>query len=158
MIVAEVMKPEPSACSPDDSLRVAAQIMWERDCGSVPVTDRGGRAVGMITDRDICMAAYLRDMRLGECAIGEIMARPVVACRPSDPIEKAESTMRQYRIRRLTVIDDTGHLVGVLSLNDLVLATPRPAIGRKARQQDEVLSTLATICEHRDRPPADTAR
>jgi CBS domain protein len=57
----------------------------------------------MITDRDICMAAYLRDMRLGECVTGEIMGRSVVACRPSDPIEKAESAMREHRIRRLPV-------------------------------------------------------
>jgi CBS domain-containing protein len=158
MIVAEVMEPQASACSPNDSLRVAAQIMWERDCGSVPVTEDGGRVVGMITDRDICMAAYLRDTRLGECAVGEVMARPAAACRPSDPIGKAESTMREHRIRRLPVIDESNHLVGVLSLNDLVLATPRPVTGRQAHQQDDVLATLATICEHRDRPSIEAAR
>src|SRR5260370_37373881 len=60
MKVAELMVGEVTACSPDDALNRAAQIMWENDCGSVPVVDRAARLIAMLTDRDICMAAYTR--------------------------------------------------------------------------------------------------
>lgn len=149
MIVAELMQRNVRSCAPSDTLKVAAQIMWEQDCGSVPIVDPAGQLVGMITDRDICMAAYLRSQRLDECLVGDIMSRPVVAARPSDPIEKAETAMRDSRVRRLPVIDESGHLTGILSLNDLALASRPDPQSQKALAPEVVTSTLAAICQHR---------
>jgi CBS domain-containing protein len=154
MIVAEVMNESVSSCSASDTLQEAAQIMWEQDCGSVPVVGDDGQLVGMITDRDICMTAYLRDQRLEECTVGEIMAQPAIACRPGDPIEKAENAMRTHRVRRLPIIDEAGHLNGILSLSDLVLAVPQTEGGRPNRQSEEILSTFAAICQHGYGPAA----
>jgi CBS domain-containing protein len=148
MIVAEVMTHEPSSCTPGDTLASAARVMWERDCGAVPVVDSQRRVLGMITDRDICMAAYLRGQRLDECTIGDVMSRPVIACRPADAIERAEAIMRDHRIRRLPVIDENGCLEGILSMNDLILAAPAGP-KRTDIRPDVVVSTLAIICQHR---------
>jgi CBS domain-containing protein len=146
------MKGNVRTCTPADSLQVPAQIMWEQDCGSVPVIADDGKLVGMITDRDICMAAYLRHQPLHECAVADVMSRPAVASRPSDPVEKAETTMREKRIRRLPVIEADGHLVGILSLNDIILASRH---GQRSRDlaPEAVVSTMAAICQHRT-PPA----
>src|SRR5262245_6101900 len=58
MEVREIMSTDLETCRADDTLDRAARLMWEHDCGVVPVVDHEGTAVGMITDRDICMAAY----------------------------------------------------------------------------------------------------
>lgn len=157
MIVAEVMTEAVQTCAPTDTLRRAAQIMWEQDCGSVPVVRDDGHVLGMITDRDICMAAYLRNQRLDECVVRDVMNAPAIACRPADPIEKAEAAMREHRIRRVPVIDEGDRVTGILSLNDIVLATPQGGgngggvrAGKQADvRPDEVLTTFATICQHR---------
>ena len=60
MNVDRLMTRNVECCGPDSTLAEAAQKMWERDCGSLPVCDRDRRVVGMITDRDICMAAWLQ--------------------------------------------------------------------------------------------------
>jgi CBS domain-containing protein len=154
MIVAEVMTEAVQTCAPTDTLQRAAQIMWERDCGSVPVVRDDGHVLGMITDRDICMAAYLRHQRLDECVVRDVMNGPAIACRPADPIDKAEAAMREHRVRRVPVIDESDLVTGILSLNDIVLATPAAAEGSGAEadagaRPEAVLTTLATICQHR---------
>jgi predicted transcriptional regulator len=84
MKVEQVMKQAVQACRRGDALNTAAQIMWEHDCGCVPVVDTENRVIGMITDRDICMAAYTRGEPLQtlrvETAIVERWCSP---CRPS---------------------------------------------------------------------------
>ena len=148
MIVAEVMTQTVRTCAPSDTLSAAAQIMWEHDCGSVPVVRDDGHIIGMITDRDICMAAYLRGQRLDECVVRDVMAAPAISCRPGDPIDKAEAAMREHRVRRMPVIDESDRITGILSLNDLVLAMP-PAAHARDRQPEMLVSTLAAISQHR---------
>ena len=148
MIVAEVMTLGVHTCSPADTLRTAAQIMWEQDCGSVPVVREDGHVIGMITDRDICMAAYLRGQRLDECVVRDVMGAPAVACRPGDAIEKAEAAMREGRVRRMPVLDENDRVTGILSVNDLVLAAPQTD-HQHGSSPEAVLTTIATICQHR---------
>jgi CBS domain-containing protein len=150
MIVAEVMTQAVRTCAPTDSLSAAAQIMWELDCGSVPVVRDDGHVMGMITDRDICMAAHLRRQRLDECVVRNVMAAPAISVRPSDPLEKAETVMREHRVRRVPVIDENDRVTGIVSLNDLVLAVPRTD-NQRGRQPEALVSTLAAISQHRQR-------
>ena len=158
MKVEKLMTKSPAACSASDTLTEAARLMWENDCGCIPVvegTGNGGdaRLVGMITDRDICMAAYSRGQRLDEIEVGNAMATDVYACRPGDTVEKAEATMRDAQIRRLPVIDD-GCLVGILSLADIALVASRQQSSKRREvSEEEVGDTLASIC----RPHAQTA-
>src|SRR5690606_32936140 len=67
--IEEIMTRDVRTCSPDDTLATAAQVMWEMDCGVVPVTDREGKVVGIITDRDLAMAAHLQGVPLRESRV-----------------------------------------------------------------------------------------
>lgn len=116
---AAIMTREVRTCSPDDSLNEAARIMWESDCGAVPVTDASGKLLGVITDRDVCMAAYTRGQPLWACAVRSVMSTPGYSCAATDSIERIADTMREHRIRRLPVTDSDGRLIGIVSLADL---------------------------------------
>lgn len=149
--VGELMTKDPGACRPHDALNAAARILWEYDCGCVPVIGEGSRVVGVITDRDICMAGYTRNRPLAEIEVGSAMSKDVVACRAGDPVDVAEERMRSRQVRRLPVTEEDGRLVGVLSLNDLARAAARELEGRgRGRvRADGVLRTLAAIGETR---------
>src|SRR5258708_15326882 len=95
MKVAELMVGEVTACSPDDALNRAAQIMWENDCGCVPVVDRAARLIAMLTDRDICMAAYTRGGTLKDIRVSAAMSSELFACRPDDDLLVAQKMMRE---------------------------------------------------------------
>ena len=121
-----VMSKDVGRCLPSDSLNEAARIMWERDCGIVPIVEsrESGRLVGVVTDRDICVAAYTKGRPLTAISIAEVMAKRVVSCRASDDVRAAEEAMRQAQVHRLPVTESE-RLVGVLSLADIARATAR---------------------------------
>lgn len=116
MNVEQVMTRGIRTCRPEDTLKTAASIMWNRDCGIVPVVDAGSRILGVITDRDICMAACLQDARLTDLLVEKTMSRIVHACRPDDSIEAAEELMRRQEVRRLPVTDEQGRCVGITAV------------------------------------------
>ena len=126
MKAGQLMKQRVMTCDASDSLEAAARIMWENDCGCVPVRDSDGRVGGMITDRDVCMAAYLQGGPLRTLYVGSAMARGVHSCTPESTIAECEAIMRQHQVRRLPVVDGDGRLVGILSMSD---------IGREARHE-----------------------
>lgn len=115
--VRKLMK-TPVACSPEDSLSRVAQIMWDVDCGVVPVVSSDGSLAGMITDRDLCMAAYTRGAALGAMTAGSVMSKEVHTCSASDSIGHAVRVMAEKQVRRLPVIEE-GKLVGLISLADV---------------------------------------
>jgi len=153
MKVEELFTQDVRCCRPEDNLSVPAQIMWENDCGCVPVVDGSLRVVGMITDRDLCMAAYTQGRRLAEIEVGGVMSKNVLSCRPSDSVQCAGELLRGAQIRRLPVVDDSDRLVGLLSLNDIAreFGNERPLL-RKEVEAEEVALILATVCAHRIRP------
>jgi CBS domain-containing protein len=160
--VSELMTKKVSFVRAHDSLSVAAKMMWDGDCGVVPVLEAGGeRVVGMITDRDICMATFMRDRPPSGIAVAEVMSRGLFSCTPEDSIEAAESLMRDKQIRRLPVLDASGALAGILSLADLVKRTrPTNGGGKKKQPQaplltpEQVTQTLANICQ----PPVEAPK
>jgi CBS domain-containing protein len=108
-----------ATCHMDDSLAAAARIMWERDCGFVPVIDASGKLCGVVTDRDACMASYTRGRSLLEIPVAVAMAARVVTLHADDTLERAHELMRTHRIRRLPVIDAQHRVLGVVTLKDL---------------------------------------
>jgi CBS domain-containing protein len=135
-----------ATCRPEDAMATAARIMWERDCGVVPVVE-ADRLVGVVTDRDLCMASYTRSEPLSRMAVRDAMARGVFTCREEDDEDLVHAALREHQVRRLPVVDDDGRLKGMISLNDLVLH----ATGKGAdRRQREVLRTLTEISRHRE--------
>lgn len=152
MQVKELMTSSPSVCTLDDTTNEAARIMWERDCGAVPVVDRNGHVAGMITDRDICIAAYLQGEPLSQIRVAEVMSRELCVCRPEDEVAAAERVMRENQVRRLPVVTDGKLLVGILSVSDLAQGVPRAATSGSRPQpaeSQELLHVLSAISEPR---------
>jgi CBS domain-containing protein len=145
MMVEEIMSTDVQTCRPDDSLQSVAQVMWRHDCGAVPVVDGEWRVHGMVSDRDICMAAYEQGRRLSHIRVWSACTRPVHACRPTDSIEAAERLMRAARVRRLPVVDRQGRLIGIVALGDLAryVATADPEPGSPS--SGTVTLTLAIV-------------
>ncbi|MDE2294232.1 MAG: CBS domain-containing protein [Gammaproteobacteria bacterium] len=152
MNVETLMSKQVTACSPGDSLEQVANVMWARDCGCLPVctsVDGGAaRPVGMITDRDICMCGMFQHKPLGELHVADAMSKRIVSCSPADPVDRAETLMREAQIRRLPVLDETGALVGMITLADIAREAARERM-RTAQDvtANEVGDTLAAICE-----------
>jgi|CZKU01.1.fsa_nt_gi CBS domain-containing protein len=146
MNASDLMTAPARSCRTTDTLERAAQVMWDADCGVVPVVDGDGRVVGMVTDRDICMAAYMQGRALWLIPVSNVMAKHVYGVRETDPIEEVEATMRHARVHRVPVLDAEGRLKGVLSMNDLARNAHR-SVGHKADglRYDSVVETLAAI-------------
>lgn len=126
MKVKDVMTPNPKAIWLTESLADAAGLMWENDCGVLPVIKDGQRVVGLITDRDICMAAAMRDRNPSGISVEEVMTGQVYAVEPEDNLDQALKVMQEHQIRRLPVINPEGELEGILSMNDIVLNAGAP--------------------------------
>ena len=128
--------------------------MWEHDCGVVPVVDAEERVLAMLTDRDVCMAAFTQGKPLAELPVSIAASKRVFWVHPHDSVETAERLMRKQQIRRLPVVDERGRLVGLLSLNDLA----RHAGGRDDDLSTrEISQTLGAICPRVRRAPAHVA-
>jgi CBS domain-containing protein len=140
-------------CRPETSLNDAASEMWRGDCGILPVVDGDRRVVGLITDRDVCMGAYLQGKPLSELPVRDSMSRAVFACRPSDSIEDVVRCMADHQVRRVPVTGARGELLGILSLNDLARHLVSLGERERARLVPRFVEAQASICE----PRAQTA-
>lgn len=154
MKVKDLMTQDVKACFPETNLAAAAALMWQNDCGILPVVINGGNTVGVITDRDIAIAVGTRGRSPQEIRVDEVIHGPVLACTPDDEVHTALKIMRKDKVRRLPVLSDDGVLKGILSLNDVVIHAQK---GIKDPDYDEVVSTLKAICEH-PLPKVATAR
>src|SRR5262245_60070953 len=155
MTVGQLMSRSIRTCRPDDTLSAAAQIMWEEDCGCVPVVQKDGedrpRLVGIVTDRDVCMAAYTHGKPLASIPVASVIDRDLATCGSADAINVALHVPRTRRLHRLPVVERDAELVGVLSLADIAREVKHPA-GKSAREAvtaESVGDTVAVICEAR---------
>lgn len=150
MKIEQLMTRPVRSCRPEDAINCAAQIMWEADVGCVPVVDGGNRVVGMITDRDIAMAAYTQGRALDGISVESVMAKQVHTCSPGDDVSSAEERMQKFQVRRLPVVDSAATLVGIISVNDIALEAAQGKGTRKPEVKlDDVALTLAQISQHR---------
>ena len=148
MKIAQLMTKDVRTCRQSDMLDAAVRSMWDCDIGSLPVIDDSGQLVGMVTDRDACMAAYTCGVALHEIPVSTAMAKHVVTCRPEDSDASVAEMMAKNKIRRIPVGDDAQRPIGMVSLNDLALAL----VKSRDIPSNQVAATLAAICEHRPNP------
>jgi CBS domain-containing protein len=149
MKVKDIMTRDIGTCRPHDSLAAAAKLMWDRDIGAVPVVDPEGKVIGLITDRDICMAAHFTGEPIALVAVSHAMSKTVVAADPEQSVEAAEQLMAAKQIRRLPVTQGE-KLVGMLSLSDIARTTT--VAGHELRETDELAQTLGRIVLSRATP------
>lgn len=150
MKVQDLMSKPAVTCRHTDTVNAAAELMWQFDCGAVPATDDGGRLVGIITDRDICMATYTKGSSPLGISVCDAMSKEVFACHAGDSLAAAQQLMSEKQVHRLPVVDGENRPVGLLSLNDLVRhAASAPT---KEGVEREVVETLAAVCQPRSSP------
>ncbi len=122
MKIWELMTKDVVTCRAIDTLQDAARQMQDRDLGALPVIDEHGRVAGIITDRDICMAACTRGEPLAAIAVSSAMSAPVATCSPDDDLTAVEAEMSERQLHRLPVVDGDARLVGIVTLNDFARA------------------------------------
>jgi len=147
MKVAEVMTKEVQSCTPETNLAAAAMQMWDADCGVLPVVDDEGIVIGMITDRDICIAAATNHQDITGIKVGEVTTGEVQSCSPETNVRDALKIFDSAQVRRLAVVDQNNRLEGILSLSDIVLRT----VGGRDQKSGElshadVINTFKAIC------------
>jgi CBS domain-containing protein len=148
MTVRELQTSNVRSVGPDTDLASVAKLMWDGDCGAVPVVNEERKVLGMITDRDICIASATRSRPPAEIRAGEVIPtnHGVHAVKPDDDVRVALRTMRKHRVRRLPVVDQQQRLTGILSINDLAINTS-PTLPDSVPAQ-EFLETFQAICAH----------
>ena len=147
MKIEDVMTKNVYFCNPSTNLAEAAEMMWTDDCGALPVMNEAGKVIGMITDRDICIALGTRDVKAGALRVRDVFTPKVFSCQPADGIHQALATMTAHKVRRLPVIDSRGTLKGIVSIDDVVLhaeTIPKTTGGVSCA---DVLMTLKVICQ-----------
>ena len=149
MRVRDIMTAAPLTCGVTTNLAEVAHRMWQGDCGLIPVTGDDGQVLGVITDRDICIAAATRDRAPSYLRAASLVGREPICCRLADEAGVALKLMKQHRVRRLPVLDEEARLAGVISMNDIVLEQ-KPGSGVTAA---EIVEALKGICAHHH-PPA----
>lgn len=156
MKVQDVMSNEVKTCRPEQSLAAAATMMWEYDCGALPVVNESNQVLGMITDRDIAIAVGTKGRLASEIAISEVISGKVIAASLDEDVHAALRTLRHEKVRRLPVTNREGMLQGILSINDIVLRAEEEK-GRRHPEltYEDAMSTVKAICEHR--PTQQTA-
>jgi len=147
MQVAEIMTKDVCSCTPGMNAATAAELMWNKNCGSIPIVEDGGRVVGIVTDRDLFLALGTSNRRPAELSLGEIMNKDVALCSPGSDVRTALKTMAQRQLRRLPVVDEAGNLTGILSLGDVALRADD-------QLSADVLNLVRAVCDRRNRSKA----
>ena len=146
MKVRDVMMGTPYFFQPETNLGSATELMWKANCGFLPVQAPDGEVIGVITDRDICIALGTRNRLAGDVAVGEVMSGKLYSCAPDDDIHMALQTMKEGKVRRLPVIAKNVSLVGVVSMDDILLRTEPTSLGRQPElSSDEVVRAYRAI-------------
>lgn len=151
MHVREIMSHPVVSCPTTSTLDQAARLMWEFDTGVIPVVNDQGRLAGVITDRDVCMAAYTQGQPLRAIPVTTAMASHIVAAHVGDSVEQAEALMRASQVRRLPVLDGEDLPVGMISMSDLARLAAR---AKRSGVDREVVQTLAAVSQPRARDGA----
>jgi CBS domain-containing protein len=147
MKIEELMTRDVATCSAEDSLEHAAKLMWDRDVGCVVVVDEHRKPVGMITDRDLAMAAYTRGALLRDIRVNDAMAHKLWACSIFTSLAAVEHGMRTGQVRRLPVLGLDGELVGIVTLADIARSEQESPLHIAALPG--LARTLASITERR---------
>jgi CBS domain-containing protein len=148
MKIRDIMTAEPRTCSLWTNLAEAAALMLDGDCGILPVVEQG-KLVGVVTDRDMFVALATRNKRASEVTVGQVVQTPAYTCGPDDDVQAVLETMKQHRVRRLPVEGFGGTVMGIVSMNDIVLTSG----ARKPARDSEVMATLQAICAHHHPAP-----
>lgn len=143
MKVKELMTREVGFCTHLDKLAQAALMMREKDCGIVPIVDQNLKVIGIITDRDVCLAVAAHGQKAAGVLTQDFIGGKVISCAENDKITDILKKMRKNQIKRLPVTSQDGKLIGIISLADIVQNTDGKSVRR------EILKAIKSISRPR---------
>jgi len=139
MKISEIMKTPVHCVLEDERVDRCAQLMRDQGVGFLPVVDGFNHLAGIVTDRDLAIRvlAEARDPATPVCDV--MTGSRLVTCAPGDDLSVAESRMARHKVSRIAVVDELGHLEGVVSLSDI-------------SQQTDVVNAglLLSVVSHRE--------
>lgn len=121
----EIMTPNPAFCRDGDRVLEAAEIMRDRNIGSLPVVRRD-RLVGVLTDRDITVRVVAAGLDPARTTVEEVMTRDPKTCRPDERLDRLVEMMEARRVRRIPVVDSEGRLLGIVTQSDIAAKAHAP--------------------------------
>lgn len=126
MKIEQIMTNSPACCVPETSLREVAQLMFEKDCGAIPVVENleTNKPVGIITDRDITVNTLAQGKNPLEMSAAEIMTFPVISLKPEATLGECCKTMEVNKVRRIIIVDDAGGCCGIVAQADIARTAP----------------------------------
>lgn len=145
MLVKELMRSNVHCVPSTAPARQAALMMSEADCGALPVTSLDGTLLGMVTDRDILLAAAREDVALSEISVEQAMSEEVFSCQGEDDIHVLEGIMCRNQVRRVPVTDAGGKVIGIVSLADLARVQSAAPTHDARPDRQVVAATLQAI-------------
>lgn len=150
MKVRDLMTKTVACCHAETNLAAAGALMWETDCGILPVVDERSRVTGVLTDRDVCIALTTGDRRPSAVTVGQVSPPRAFVCGQDEDVQAVLKIMREHKIHRVPVVNKAGMLEGIVSMNDIVLRAAKDT-GRRHPivSYDDVVMTLQAICAHR---------
>ncbi len=116
----EIMTQNVATVTPQQTVAEAAQIMSQYNVGAVPVVENG-KAVGIITDRDIALRVTAKGQNPSATKVESAMSTGLVTGTPDMDVHEAANLMAQNQVRRLPVVDHNNSLAGIVSLGDLAV-------------------------------------
>jgi len=150
MLVKDLMTGNVSFCRPESNLAELAEVMWNQQCGALPMLDDSGRVIGIVTDRDICIALGTRNIRASDVLARDVSPPTCYTCSPNNNARDALRTMANQEVSRLPVVDEAGQLVGILSIDDIVF---RAGGGSSDLNDREIIDTIRAMREERIHQP-----
>jgi CBS domain-containing protein len=152
MTIKDVMTPNPSCCVPEHSSVLAARIMKDKNVGIVPVveTEAQRKLIGVVTDRDLCLAVVATGRHPDSVRIREVMTDTIVTCQAEDDVQSAADLMHENQVRRVPVVDERGFLQGMVSTADI--------LQRSDLSSDTTHKTLKKVTEAADQPSKPRAK
>jgi CBS domain-containing protein len=153
MKVRNIMTQPPPVCRAETSLRAAGCQMAETASGTLTILDGHGRVAGILTDRDLALAVGNSEHDANQIPVEEAMTRNVYTCQPDETIAVILERMADTKVRRLPVVAADGSLVGIVSIDDIILwGMPHRGISRNA-----LVKALRSICSAHE-PLLETER
>lgn len=105
---------DPITLGPKQTVREALEIMAEYHISGLPITDPSGKLLGILTNRDLRFETEL-DKRVEDAMTRE----GLVTTREGTTLDEAKSILHEHRIEKLPVVDDDGHLLGLITIKDI---------------------------------------
>lgn len=150
MKVHDIMIRNVKSCGPETNLAAATEMMWRNNCGALPVLDSESNVIGVLTDRDMCIALGTRNQKASELKVADVAVKPAFTCGPEDDVHQALKTMRQHQVRRIPVVADDSKLAGILCLDEIVLQAVKSEHKINGGiSYEDVVNTMKAIYEHR---------